>query len=101
MFSIMTIASSTTKPTEIDSAINEMLSRLKPANHITAKVASSDRGTAKLGITVAQTVRRNTKITITTRAIVSSIVNCTSRTAARVTSVRSSIRSTWTEGGID
>src|SRR6266481_1486737 len=53
MFSIMTIASSTTKPTEIVSAISEMLSRLKPATYMTENVASSDNGTAKLGITVA------------------------------------------------
>ena len=90
----MTIASSTIKPTEMVSAISEMLSRLKPATYMTANVASSDNGTAKLGITVAHSVRRNRKMTMTTRTIVSIIVNCTSRTAARVTSVRSSIRST-------
>ena len=101
MFSIMTIASSTTNPTEIVKASSEMLSRLKPARYITAKVASSDNGTARLGITVAHSVRRNRKMTMTTRQIVSSIVSCTSRTAARVTCVRSSIRSTWTAGGID
>src|SRR5580658_6414057 len=101
MFSIITIASSTTNPTEIVNAISEMLSRLNPATNITENVASSDNGTARLGITVAQIVRRNTKITTTTSAIVSSIVYCTSRTAARVTSVRSSIRSTCTAGGID
>src|SRR6201984_1153758 len=101
MFSIMTIASSTTKPTEMVNAISEILSRLKPATYITENVASSDNGTARLGITVAHNVRRNKKMTMTTRQIVSIIVSCTSRTAARVTSVRSSIRSTWTAGGID
>ena len=68
---------------------------------MTAKVASSDSGTAMLGITVAHNVRRNMKMTRTTRPIVSIIVNCTSCTAARTTSERSETRSTWTEGGID
>src|SRR6202040_3863394 len=101
MFSIMTIASSTTKPTEMVSAISEMLSRLKPATYMTEKVASSDSGTARLGITVAHIVRRKMKMTMTTRRMVSIIVNCTSCTAARTTSERSDTRSTLTEGGID
>src|SRR3984893_6016356 len=83
--SIMTIASSITKPTEMVSAISEMLSRLKPATYMTENVASSDNGTARLGITVAHIVRRNRKMTMTTSEIVNNIVNCTSRTAARVT----------------
>ena len=41
MFSIITIASSTTKPVEIVSAISERLSRLKPASFITPKVPIS------------------------------------------------------------
>ena len=65
------------------------------------KVASSDSGTATLGMKVAHRVRRNRKITTITSAIVSSMVNCTSCTAARVTSERSETRSTCTEGGID
>src|SRR6266436_3976111 len=44
MFSIITIASSITKPVPIVSAINERLSRLKLQNHITPKVAMSDAG---------------------------------------------------------
>ncbi len=63
------------------------------------KVASNDSGTARLGITVAQIVRRKTKITMTTSPIVSIIVNCTSCTAARTTSERSDTISTFTEGG--
>ena len=66
-----------------------------------AKVASSDSGTARLGITVAHRVRKNRKITMTTRATVSIIVNCTSRIDARVVCERSDIRSTWTDGGND
>src|SRR5271169_7164598 len=101
MFSIITIASSTTNPTEMVSAISEILSRLKPATYITEKVASSDSGTARLGITVAHNVRRNTKMTMTTSPTVSIIVNWTSCTAALTTSERSETKSTLTEGGID
>ncbi len=68
---------------------------------MTPKVASSDSGTARLGITVAHSVRRKMKMTRITRPIVSIIVNCTSCTAARITSERSETRSTWTDGGID
>src|SRR6267378_757419 len=42
MFSIMTIASSTTKPVAIVNAISERLLRLNPARYITAKVPTSD-----------------------------------------------------------
>ena len=41
-------------------------------------VPTSDSGTVTLGMTVAQKFRRKTKITITTSAIVSISVNCTS-----------------------
>src|SRR5580704_3566313 len=46
MFSMTTIASSTTNPTETVSAINEMLSKLKCSSHIAAKVPANDKGTA-------------------------------------------------------
>ena len=66
-----------------------------------AKVASSDSGSARLGITVAHTVRRKMKMTRITSPTVSIIVNCTSCTAARITSERSATRSTCTDGGSD
>ena len=50
---------------------------------------SSDSGTVTLGMTVAQKVRRKMKITITTSAMVSSSVNWTSSTDARMVCVRS------------
>ncbi len=84
MFSIITMASSTTKPTAIVSAISERLSRLKPSTYITAKVPTSDNGTAIAGITVAQSLRRKRKMTPTTSAIVSINVNCMSATLARM-----------------
>ena len=89
MFSIITIASSTTKPVEIVSAISERLSRLKPSSFITPNVPINVSGSATLGMTVAQNFRRKTKMTITTSATVSSKVNCTSVIEARMVSVRS------------
>ena len=44
-FSIMTMASSTTKPTETASAISDRLLIEKPATHISAQVPASDSGT--------------------------------------------------------
>src|SRR5437899_6269730 len=50
---------------------------------------------------VAQKLRRNMKITITTSATVSSNVNCTSATEARMVSVRSEMTEILTAAGID
>ena len=75
MFSSMTMASSTTKPTAMLSPIKDRLSRLNPATYMSAKVPTRASGTVTPGITVAQKLRRNTKITITTSAIVSISVN--------------------------
>ena len=44
-FSIMTIASSTTKPTAMVSAISEILSMEKPKSHIATVAPTSERGT--------------------------------------------------------
>ena len=99
MFSIITMASSTTKPVEIVSAMSDRLSRLKPSSFITPKVAISVSGRAMLGMTVAQNFRRKTKITSTTSAIVSTSVNCTSVTEARMVSVRSPKMDSVTDEG--
>ena len=99
MFSIITIASSTTKPVEMVSAINERLSRLNPARYMMPNVPMSESGSATLVITVAQSFRRKRNITITTSAMVSSNVYCTSRTDARIVSVRSARMETCTDGG--
>ena len=61
----------------------------------------SDSGTVTAGMIVAQKLRRNRKITITTSATVSSNVNCTSATEARMVSVRSETTETLTAGGIE
>ena len=53
MFSIITIASSTTKPVAIVIAISDRLLRLNPARYITPNVPTSDSGTDRLGMIVA------------------------------------------------
>ncbi len=80
MFSIITMASSTTNPVEMVSAISERLSRLYPSMYITAKVPISESGTAAKGMVVAYTLRRNRKITSITSPMVSPSSNSTSST---------------------
>ena len=89
MFSSMTMASSTTKPAATVSAIRVRLLIEKPATYMTPKVPISDSGTAMEGITVADSLRRNRKVTSTTSATASTSSNCTSCTAARMVWVRS------------
>ena len=66
---------------------------------MTPNVPTRLRGTATLGITVAERVRRKRKITSTTRATVSMSSNWTSSTEARIVSVRSARIWTLTEEG--
>ncbi len=94
------MASSTTKPTAMVSAMSERLSRLKFIRYIAANEPESASGTVTLGMSVAQKFRRNSKITITTRQIVSTRVNSTSATDARMVVVRSRMVSTLTAGGM-
>ena len=54
-----------------------------------AKVPTIDIGSARLGIRVALTLRRNRKITITTSPMVRTSVNLTSSTLSRIDSARS------------
>ena len=89
MFSSITMASSTTKPTHSVNAISEMLSMLWPKTYMTEKVPTMDIGSATLGMMVAGMLRRKMKITITTSASASSSVNSTSATEARIMTVRS------------
>ena len=89
MFSIITMASSTTKPVEMVSAISVRLLMEKPARYITPNVPTSDNGTAKLGMSVAEALRKNTKITATTRPMASASSVCMSLTEARMVVVRS------------
>jgi hypothetical protein len=89
MFSIITIASSTTKPVAMVSAISDRLSRLKPSRYMIASVPTNDSGTDRLGMTVAGMLRRNRKITSTTSAMDRPSSNSTSETEARIVVVRS------------
>ena len=58
MFSSMTMASSTTKPTASVSASSEMLSIEWPNRYMPAKVPMSEIGSAIAGISVARKLRR-------------------------------------------
>ncbi len=59
MFSSTTMASSTTRPVARISAISEKLFSEKPNRYITAKVPTSDTGTARVGISEARKLPRN------------------------------------------
>ena len=77
IFSIITIASSTTKPVAMVKAIKDKLFRLKPMKYMIAKVPTIDKGTTTEGITVALKLRKNTNVTNTTKPIAISISFCT------------------------
>ena len=68
---------------------------------ITPNVPITASGSATLVITVAQSLRRKRKITMTTSPTVKRSVNCTSATEARIVAVRSVKMAMRTEGGID
>ncbi|MNJ68423.1 hypothetical protein D3C77_646710 [compost metagenome] len=89
MFSSMTMASSTTKPAPMVSAIKVRLLVEKPARCMKPKVPIKDSGTARLGISVAGRLRRNRKVTSTTSPTANTSSHCTPRTDARMLSVRS------------
>src|SRR5258706_147260 len=89
MFSTTTMASSTTKPIAIVSAIRDKLLRLKLSMYIAPNEPSSASGIVIPGIMVAQRLRKNRRTTRITIPIVSTSVNSTSCTEARITSVRS------------
>ena len=89
MFSSITMASSTTKPTARVSAISERLSIEWPSTYMTMNVPRMDMGTARLGMMVADRLRRNRKMTSTTSAMARIRVNCTSWTEPRIETDRS------------
>ena len=89
MFSIMTMASSITKPEAMVSAISERLSRLNPIRYMAPKVPTRDSGTDRLGMMVARVLRKKTKMTSTTSTTASKSSNSTSWTEARMVTVRS------------
>src|ERR1035438_9063560 len=87
MFSIITIASSTTNPDAIVSDMSDRLFRLNPSRYMTANVPMSDSGTERLGMIVAGMFRRKTKMTSTTSMTASVSSNSTSRIEARIAKV--------------
>ena len=101
MFSIITMASSTTKPVPMVSAISDRLSSEKPQNHMTPKVAISDSGSATPAMMVARIVRRKISTTMMTSATLSISVNCTSRIDARMVVVASCTTVSVAPAGIE
>ena len=98
MFSSMTMASSTTKPVAIISAINDRLFKLKLHRYMTTKVPTNDTGTATLGITVARALRKKANTTKITKATETIKVNSASCKEARIFGLRSSITLSLTAG---
>src|SRR5579871_397186 len=101
MFSSTSIASSTTKPVEMASAISDKLSRLYPSRYITPNVPTSESGTATLGMIVARTVRRKTNTTMITSPIEISSVLSISFTEALTETVRSITMESFIAGEIE
>ncbi|CSE56738.1 Uncharacterised protein [Shigella sonnei] len=89
MFSSTTMASSTTKPVAMVSAINERLLRLNPHRYIAANVPISETGTETAGIIVARPERRNKNTTRITSATEIISVCSTSSSEARMVGERS------------
>src|ERR1035441_3653519 len=100
MFSITTMASSTTKPVEMVKAISDKLSMLNPSRYITPKVPTSESGTATDGMMVAQTSRRKRKTTSTTSTTLIMSDISTSWTLERMVVVRSTATSILMVGGM-
>src|SRR3954454_18286444 len=69
--------------------------------YMTPNVPMSESGTATLGMIVARSFRRKTKITATTKATASSNSICTSCTEARIVTVRSVSTATSRAAGSD
>ena len=101
VFSSTMIASSTTKPVAIVSAIRDRLFSENPHRYMTASVPTSDTGTATAGISAERHWPRNRKVTPITSPIAISRVCHTSRSEARIVGVRSCTMSSWMVSGID
>ena len=89
MFSMTTMASSTTKPVETVSAIVEVVEAVTRRPAFTANVPVNDSGMAMPEITVGQRRRTKMYITATTRPMAIMSVIWTSLTDARIVPVRS------------
>ncbi|MNO69857.1 hypothetical protein D3C76_607200 [compost metagenome] len=80
------------------SAISDRLFSEKPHRYMMAKVPISDTGTARLGISVARPLRRNSQTTRITSATEMSRVSSASSSEARIDGLRSSITFSLTRG---
>ncbi|MNE44264.1 hypothetical protein D3C80_1384840 [compost metagenome] len=89
MFSSTTMASSTTNPVAMVSAISDRLLRLKSHRYMAANVPISETGTATAGISVARPERRNRNTTRITSAMEITSVCSTSSSEARIVGERS------------
>ncbi len=101
MFSIITMASSTTNPVPIVKAISDRLSRLKPEKYMMPNEVIKDSGSATPAISVARIERRNSSTTSVTSTTLRTSVNCTSWTEARMVTVRSLTTARSTPAGIE
>ena len=98
MFSIITMASSTTKPTAIVSAHQrQVVDAVAQQVHRRRRCATIDSGTVTLGMMVAQSLRRNRKIDQHDKRAGQQQRELHIGTEARIVSERSETRSTWTE----
>src|SRR6266403_2626742 len=75
IFSIITMASSTTKPVPIVNAISDKLSRLKPEKYMMPNDVINDKGSATPAISVARNERRNSNTTSVTSTTLKISVN--------------------------
>src|SRR5580658_1241616 len=99
MFSITTIASSTTNPVAMVSAISERLSRVYPIRYMAPNVATMETGTDTLGIKVDQPLRKKTNTTKTTSAMDTMTLRWASLNDSWVVMVRSLAIRKRTVGG--
>src|SRR5579862_3195123 len=89
MFSMTTIASSTTNPVAMVSAISDRLSRVYPSRYIAPNVATMETGTETLGMNVDQPLRRKMNTTRMTSPMEMTMLRWASLNESRVVMVRS------------
>ena len=99
MFSVTTIASSTTSPTASTTASMESTLMEKPARYITKKMPISEMGITNAGMSVTRQLRRKAKMISTTRMNAMMTVFCTSAMEALINLVLSNATSRITSSG--
>ena len=89
IFSMTTIASSTTKPMASTTASKVKMLMVNPATYIIKKEAINDTGIARTGINVVRQLRKKRKMIKTTKRKASKIVSSTSLIELRMNTVLS------------